>query len=81
MSAPAIIDERSMPAPWSLWERVTHALQEGQRVQLRPGIPGGFMLVRNGPALLATDTDGLPIGTYANAGAAIFAWRAMRGEV
>ncbi len=80
MSPPIIIDQRMMPAPWSFWERVTHALQDGKRVHLRPGVSGGFVLLRNGPALLATDNFGMPLGTYADAGAAIDAWNALRGR-
>ncbi len=47
----------------------------------RPTPPGGFDIVRNGSAILATDFDGAPIGTYATVGAALQAWRERRGVV
>ena len=37
--------------------------------------------MRNGSAILDTDFDGAPIGTYATVGAALQAWRERRGVV
>ncbi len=77
--AVVVVDDRAPSSPWSTFERVQHALAAGARVRLRPTPTGGFDLVRNGSAVLATDFDGAPIGTYADAGAAVQAWRDRRG--
>ena len=79
MSALVTIDERKVSATGSLWWLVSKALHDGKRVHLQPPARGGFILVQNGPAILATDLSGEPVGTYSDAGAAIDAWRTMRG--
>ena len=76
-----VVDDRAPVSPWSTFERVQHALAAGARVRLRPTPTGGFDIVRNGSAILATDFDGAPIGTYATVGAALEAWRERRGVV
>lgn len=76
---PAVtIDERDYLSPFAFCDRVLAALDRGTCVHLRPDPRWGFFIVRNGPAILATDFDKAPIGTFLSLTDALAAWERAR---
>ncbi len=75
MSAVVVVDKRSCSGLDTVFAKTKRALDAGARVRLYPPPRGGFDLVKNGAAFLATDLSGMPIGTYHSVGVAIDAWR------
>ncbi len=79
MSAVIIVDERTATPDAPFGQAINRALDAGCRARLRPDPPQGFYLVRNGPAILATNLHGEAIGTYGSLLIAVHAWRVLRG--
>ena len=76
---PAVtINERDYASPFAFCDRLLAALDAGMCVHLRPDPPCGFFIVRNGPAILATDFDKAPIGTFSTLTDALAAWERSR---
>ncbi len=72
------IDERDYASPFAFCDRVIAALDTGTCVHLRPSPQWGFFIVRNGPAILATDFDKVVIGTFSSLTDALAAWERSR---